>query len=373
MTEMLLLFSTGVYSCIAVMLLLRRTLPAFKFLGVGAALLAYISFISFLAVSGKIADWPHLFRTQSPLQYLIGPIGMWTALWLVRPELSWQKVQYLHLVPFLLHTLELLPFYSLSAEEKVAIYSEYARGDYNSTGGGRFSYAFHSVCKSAHLLGYTLVWAFLLRSMVVRSFIRRFRPLLVWINIDMILKVLATGAILLSIIGYGQGMRLQIFGNSLLLLDGLFSALFLLVFPDITIEPPELLRPGSATGEQKEDAVPGSESLAEAAAWASRVGAVLKSHYQDQGLDTNQIAAHLFVSRRHLHRICRRYGIGTPMERLLDLRVNKGREQILADPEKPLTSIALEVGFSNPGYFSVHFKSRFGMLPSEFQQECKKC
>jgi AraC-like DNA-binding protein len=371
--EMPFLFSTGVFFCTAVVLLVRKTLPAFKFLGVGAVLLAYISLVSFLMVSGKIADWPHVFRTQSPLQYLVGPIGLWTALWLVRPELSWQKGQYLHLLPFLLHTLELFPFYSLPAEEKVAIYTEYVRGDYNGTGGGIFSYAFHAVCKSVHLLGYTLVWAYLLRRFVFVSVNRPLKPLFVWINIDVILKVLATGAIFLSSIGYGPGTRLQFFGNSLLLLDGLFSALFLLIFPEITIEPPEVLYRGRATGEQEEDALPGQESLAEAAAWANRIGAVLENHYQDQGLDANKIAAYMFVSRRHLHRICRRYGIGTPMERLLELRVTKGREQILADPGKPLTSIALEVGFSNPGYFSVHFKSRFGMLPSEFQQECKKC
>ena len=365
------LFSTGVFLGTAVFLLVRKTLPAFKFMGVGAVILSYISFVSMLIISGKMPDWPHLFRTQSPMQYLVGPIGLWTALWLIRPELKWSKIQYLHFLPFLLHALELLPFYSLSAEEKVAFYTEYIEGGYAWKGYGIFSYQFHAVCKSMHLLGYTLVWAYLLRKAVTRSINRPLRPLLVWIGIDVVMKVLATGALFISNFQGEQGFRFLVFSSALFLSNALFSAFFLLVYPKITIEPLELPGLDSNTGDE-ENAEADVVLSAEALRWANQVDAILESHYQNPRLDADTIAGHLFVSRRHLDRICRQYAIGTPMERLLELRLRKGREQILADPAKPLGSIALEVGFSYHGPFALHFKNKYGMLPSEFQEQCRR-
>lgn len=365
------LFGTGVFLGTAVFLLVRRTLPAFKIIGAGAVLLSYISFVSMLIISGKILDWPHLFRTQSPIQYLVGPIGLWTALWLMRPELKWSKIQYVHFLPFLLHALELLPFYALSAEEKVALYMEYIQGGYDGKGYGMFSYQFHAVCKSMHLLGYTLVWAYLLRTAVTRSINRPFRPLLVWIGMDVVMKVLATGALFISNFQGEQGFRYLVFSSTLFLSDALFSALFLLVYPKMTVEPLALPILDSNTGDEENvEAV--IVLSAEAVRWANQVDAVLERHYRDPGLDADRIAGYLFVSRRHLHRICKQHTIGTPMERLLELRLRKGREQILADPAKPLGSIALEVGFSYHGPFALHFKNKYGMLPSEFQEQCRR-
>lgn len=372
MSEVPFLFSIGLFFCIAVVLLVRKTLPAFKFMGIGAALLSYISCISFLAVSGKLADWPHLFRTQSPLQYLIGPIGLWTALWLIRPELKWYKLQFFHFVPFLLHALELIPFYALSAEEKVAYYMQYIQVGYNGAGGGIFSFKFHAVCKSVHLLGYTLVWAYLLRKAAARSNMRTLSPLLVWINIDLTLKVLATVAIFSSNLWASREMVFSAFGHGLLFLDAFISALFLFTFPNIVIESLDSSTRG-AKSLDREYAAAEAGFLSMAEKWASQVDAVLERHYQDPDLDVDTIAGHMFVSGRHLHRICRQYGIGTPMERLLELRMERGRAQIMADPGKPLTSIALEVGFTNLGYFSLRFKNRYGILPSEFQKQHKNC
>ena len=370
MAELPYLFSTGVFFCTAVFLLIRKTLPAFKFLGVGAVLLSYISFVSFLIVSGRILDWPHLFRTQSPLQYLVGPIGLWTALWLVRPELTWKKVQYLHLIPFLLHALELLPFYSLSAEEKIAIYREYIRLGYEGTGHGIFSYRFHAFFKSGHLLVYTLAWAYLLRKVVSQSVTRPLQPLFVWISMDIILKTLATGSIFLANFGKVQESLIGVLGHSLFFFDGMLSAFFLLVYPKISIEPLELPSRGVKAGDRG-NSTADTGFTAEAEKWANQVDGVLERHYRNPGLDADTIAGHLFMSRRHLHRVSRQYSIGTPMKRLLELRLEKGYEQIIADPGKPLTSIALEIGFSSPALFSAHFKNRYGMLPSEFQQQCK--
>lgn len=81
--------------------------------------LTYNSFLTFLAVSGLLLDYPHFYRTASPLLYCI-PIS----LYLLGKAIGKNQVKpsgrdLLLLAIPLLHILELIPFYAKNAADKL--------------------------------------------------------------------------------------------------------------------------------------------------------------------------------------------------------------------------------------------------------------
>lgn len=71
------------------------------------------------------------------------------------------------------------------------------------------------------------------------------------------------------------------------------------------------------------------------------------------------------VSQRSLHLICQRcYGL-SPMSWLRQRRLDAARQALLADPERSVTEVALECGFTHLGRFSAYYRERFGELPSD--------
>lgn len=97
-----------------------------------------------------------------------------------------------------------------------------------------------------------------------------------------------------------------------------------------------------------------------------RFEALLDGHFSDAQLDTEKMASKMAVSTRQLQRKFKALTGHSPVAYLRSYRLNKAAERLVQGEQ--ISQVALEVGFSSPGYFTTCFKARFGMTPSEFQE-----
>lgn len=80
----------------------------------------------------------------------------------------------------------------------------------------------------------------------------------------------------------------------------------------------------------------------------------------------DKIAASANVCPRECQRIFGRYLHERPMAYMQRLRVYRAA-QALADTDKPVTEIALDCGFSSPGYFAKKFQQITGKTPTGYR------
>ena len=105
--------------------------------------------------------------------------------------------------------------------------------------------------------------------------------------------------------------------------------------------------------------------------FAARLMQVLEENYSDEGLDVSALALFMHLSNRTLYRRTKESMNKTPAQLLLDFRMEKAYDIIQRDPEKTIATVAMEVGLVSNGYFASAFSERFGILPREFQKQCK--
>lgn len=115
------LFLSFYFLLVGVMLLREeKKILAWKTLGVLYLTIAIIFNLVYFLNYPRIFSNAHLFRTVSPLFYLIAPITYLFQTLLLNPERKLTKIDILHFVPFLLHFLEYVPFYLSSYDQKMA-------------------------------------------------------------------------------------------------------------------------------------------------------------------------------------------------------------------------------------------------------------
>jgi AraC-like DNA-binding protein len=122
----------------------------------------------------------------------------------------------------------------------------------------------------------------------------------------------------------------------------------------------------AALGERLGDGVSGQSSGRTALTF--RAKAVIESNLHDHGLNTEKIAALLFISPRYLQDLFHAEQT-TVSDWIWKRRLEKSRRD-LADPMRAYDSIAqiaLACGFTDFGHFSRRFKDAFGVPPREYR------
>jgi AraC-like DNA-binding protein len=112
---------------------------------------------------------------------------------------------------------------------------------------------------------------------------------------------------------------------------------------------------------------PGPAALASSAGSAARLQAA--EHWVRTRLCAplalEDLARAAGVSSRTFYMDCmRQMGVG-PMAWLRDLRLDSARRELLADPARNITDVAIDCGFGHLGRFSAYYQRRFGELPRE--------
>ena len=87
----------------------------------------------------------------------------------------------------------------------------------------------------------------------------------------------------------------------------------------------------------------------------------------NEPLGVEEIAAKVGLSRGHFFALFRDQLHTTPQVFWSAVRVEEAVRR-LVQQEQPLTSVALDLGFSSPGNFSRFFRDHMGVSPSRFRQ-----
>jgi signal transduction histidine kinase/DNA-binding response OmpR family regulator len=97
---------------------------------------------------------------------------------------------------------------------------------------------------------------------------------------------------------------------------------------------------------------------------------VIKDNISDTEFNMDNFAERLLVSKSLLYKKMVSLTGEPPVEFIRRIRLNKAAALIENNSEN-LSGIAMEVGFSNPAYFSECFKKQFGVSPSQYKRNKK--
>lgn len=113
-------FIVGLFVLFVFLLGKGKILP-FKILAVQIAILLSILLFGILLKTKLLYSYPHFFRVNAPFGYLLGPIHFFFIRSILLSETRFRKWDFIHLLPFVLHVVELIPFYNSSANDKLQL------------------------------------------------------------------------------------------------------------------------------------------------------------------------------------------------------------------------------------------------------------
>ncbi len=217
--------------------MLRKGHAAAKFLGLYFIVFGIRVILSYTVTDGRILQYPHLFRVLSPFHFLFGPLSYLFLYYVLRPTKNFTRWQYLHFLPFIIHAVELAPFYfgplELKIQEIQNVLDANSLVNYTSLAGvipthlvNKFKFiSFGTYC----ILGVILLVKFV--SQNTKAY-RNNMLILNWLFADSVIRFVSLGAIF----AYGSG---QIGSNNLkfsyadlfMHLDASFNLVFVFLYP----------------------------------------------------------------------------------------------------------------------------------------------
>lgn len=356
-------------------LLSRKVAINFKFLGLFYILFAFQLFVTHFRVGGTMSLLPHFFKTGSLVGYLYGPIFYFFLYATVKGNFKPTYKHLAHFIPFILHFFELLPFFLLSAEEKRFLYLKDPQTYFMDVDWGYFSQRTHTIFKciliiSYSILGYKLILPFLKN--IQHSDIPQNRIFGLFLKWSTRLLLVTSILILITYALYWLfPLNFQLLGHYTFFVSAVFGALFLMLFPEITGW--SILSFAKEPVTEAVDINYGQTHKTDelSAKIQESFTRVIEENFTNPNLDVGKMSQLLFMSERTLYRKVKEIMGISPNEILLDFRLKKAYEAILIDPNVLLVNIIKQTGFMTNSYFSRCFKKKYGILPSDFQRECR--
>lgn len=97
----------------------------------------------------------------------------------------------------------------------------------------------------------------------------------------------------------------------------------------------------------------------------------LDEHYQEK-VSLDQIAANMYLSPVYISKLFKNETGDTPINYLIDLRMEKARVIMEQDPSSSIQAVALAVGYEDAFHFSKLFKKHYGMSPLHYKTQYTK-
>lgn len=93
-------------------------------------------------------------------------------------------------------------------------------------------------------------------------------------------------------------------------------------------------------------------------------------HYSEK-ISLDQIAQNMYLSIFYISKIFKSETGDTPINYLIQLRMEKARKLMETEPASSIQSIAAQVGYEDAYYFSKLFKKHFNVSPSKYRSTFK--
>lgn len=96
-----------------------------------------------------------------------------------------------------------------------------------------------------------------------------------------------------------------------------------------------------------------------------------REHYQEE-ISLEQVAANMFLSPYYISRIFKSETGDTPIDYLIQIRMEKAKEILEKGPGQSIQEVAASVGYEDAYHFSKLFKKRYGITPSQVKKGCQR-
>jgi signal transduction histidine kinase/DNA-binding response OmpR family regulator/ligand-binding sensor domain-containing protein len=100
--------------------------------------------------------------------------------------------------------------------------------------------------------------------------------------------------------------------------------------------------------------------------FVEKVRLTIENQINDYNLNVEQLSKQLFMSHSQLHRKLIALTGFSPIKFIRVIRLKKAKE-LLLNTNDNIANIAIDCGFSDPGYFTRVFKQEFGLTPQEWR------
>ncbi|MEO6290769.1 MAG: AraC family transcriptional regulator [Ginsengibacter sp.] len=100
--------------------------------------------------------------------------------------------------------------------------------------------------------------------------------------------------------------------------------------------------------------------------FVKKIREAIELHLTDTNFTVEQLCTLVFMSHLQLHRKLDALTGCSPNKFIRMIRFNKAKE-LLKDPSNSIVTIALDCGYSDPGYFARIFKQEHRVTPQEWR------
>ena len=363
--------------------LANRTL-AFFFFVTGYCIFGYIIISTHL-----ITYLPILYKTAAPFNYLYFPLGYLYVRIVLNNEIKYRKTDMLHILPFLISIIDLLPFYLMPLKEKSQLVNLVIKD--NSiiylNKDGFFPIGIHYFIRIFQGLYYLiLMWKQLyVHHKIDMNFCRgyynkQFIEVKKWLlHLTSMMSLLYVGSVILVL--YIAIYKItNITGTTIIVSSILMSLSMLLLGIRLFINP--LILYGIPYVNLKEtdiDVVTSAEKIKlnvikDLPNWQKINNYIISEKiYQQEDLNIETLAYQLKLSSRELSFLIN-YNTKNNFKNYINtLRVNHVIELLNSNIVKEITieSIGKEAGFRSRSTFFLVFKSQIGCTPTEYIQKLK--
>lgn len=328
------------------------------FLLIGSA----IVIIGTITDSGKAVYFPHIFRLDSPLHYLFGPVCFFYTLITFKSDFKFRWIQLLNLLPFLIHVVEFIPFFASSTATKLETYNTLMAGD-------SLIMPIHSVLKTITALFYLLAqWYVFLKYKPGEFFkIKSNRHLVSWFSLFLINQsVLLVGLFINILTGF------KLFDNPYhytITVETSYlyiTAIALLFYPEMLYG-----NPVDTSVKAKEKYTYSKLKTDEKSEILKNLNNYLQSKampFLDPKLSLVAVARILNVGAQQLSQVINERTNLNFNDYINTYRIEVAKEILMTTDYNKLTidAIAEKAGFNSKSPFYIAFKKYTGMTPRSF-------